>query len=348
MADGGAPSDGDLVRDVLAEYGAAMREVLFRYLPAEKPRVWLYDLVADYPRRGGRAMRPSLCIAAARAHGRPLEDAVLTAVSIELMHNAMLIHDDIEDESELRRGKPTLHREHGIPLAMNAGDLLALLSLRPLLDNRRRLGPWLSLRLLEETEEMARASAEGQATELGWRRDNVEGLTERDYLDMVLRKTCWLATIHPLRAGALIGAGSGADLDGFFRLGFFLGAAFQIQDDLLNLEGDPAAYGKEIAGDIWEGKRSLMLIRTQERATPRERARLRRMLAQSRGDRRETDAHWVRRTMDRYGAVEYARRVAQGLAGAAQHEAGRVLAHLPPSRDRAFIEALPRWVIERR
>jgi geranylgeranyl diphosphate synthase type II len=304
--------------------------------------------VRDYPGRGGKAIRPGLCLATCVAFGGTIDEALPSAVAIELLHNAFLVHDDIEDASLLRRGRPTLHEGHGVPLALNAGDALFVLSGAALTTNRRVLGGRMAAAVAEEFTTMARHTVSGQATELGWRRDGVVDLTPEDYLDLIMRKTCWYTTVHPLRVGALIGAWGRADLDALVRFGAYLGAAFQIQDDLLNLEGDPAAYGKEIAGDIWEGKRSLMLIRTQERATPRERARLRRMLAQSRGDRRETDAHWVRRTMDRYGAVEYARRVAQGLAGAAQHEAGRVLAHLPPSRDRAFIEALPRWVIERR
>src|ERR1700722_9708682 len=97
------------VSSVLREYGGATRALLFEYLPRAEPRRYLYDLVADYPQRGGRAFRPSLCIATARAFGTPIEVALRTAVSIELMHNAMLIHDDIEDESEQRRGKPSMH-----------------------------------------------------------------------------------------------------------------------------------------------------------------------------------------------------------------------------------------------
>ena len=85
-------------------------------------------------------LRPSLCIATARAFGADFEDVLPAAVSIELLHNALLIHDDIEDESEERRGRPTLHRLVGTPLAINAGDFLALLSLRPVIEARERLG----------------------------------------------------------------------------------------------------------------------------------------------------------------------------------------------------------------
>ena len=336
-----------LVPSVLREYGDATRAVLFDYLPTVEPRRYLYDLVADYPKRGGRGFRPSLCIATARAFGAPLDAAIQTAVSIELMHNAMLIHDDIEDESDERRGKPTMHVSEGVPIAINVGDMLSMLSMKPLLDNRRTLGTSLSLRILEETERMARESAEGQALELGWRRDNVNDVVEADYLQMVLKKTCWLATIHPCRVGALIGSGGMLDADRFIRFGFFLGAAFQIQDDLLNLVGDGKSYGKELGGDILEGKRTLMLIRLFEQATPNERSRLSAMLGQPRADRSPEDVSWVRERMDAYGCIDYARQVAHGLAGAAHHEFTLLYQHLPDSRDKRFIEALPSWVIER-
>lgn len=340
-------SRSPLVPEVLREYGDAARAVLFRYLPTREPRRHLYDPVAEYPRRGGRGFRPSLCIATARALGGSLDDALATAASIEMLHNALLIHDDIQDESEQRRGRPTLHAQEGVPLALNAGDMLALLSFRPLVDNRHALGLRLSMRIIEETERMAVESAEGQAMELGWRRDNTVDVSEADYLEMVLKKTCWLGMIHPCRVGALIGTGDGVDLDPFVRFGFFLGAAFQIQDDLLNLVGDATDYGKELGGDIHEGKRTLMLIRLLEEATPAERERVLRMLGTPRGERAADDVGHTRALMDRYGCIEYAREVAHGLAGAALHEFGRVFAGAPDSRDKRFIEQLPAWVIER-
>ncbi len=339
--------DEKLVVSILKDYSAVTRELLFRYLPTGEPSRYLYDLLPDYPRRGGRGFRPSLCIATARAHGASTEAAIRSAVSIELMHNAMLIHDDIEDESEQRRGLPALHIREGLPIALNVGDMLSLISMKPLLDNRHVLGSNLALQILEETERMARESAEGQALELGWRRDNVSSVTEADYLLMVLKKTCWLATIHPSRIGALIGGVAAAEIDRVIRFGFFLGAAFQIQDDLLNLEGDAQSYGKEIGGDIREGKRTLMLIRLFEQASSDERARLEDFLGQARPQRSEDDQRWVRGRMDSYGCCDYARQVAHGLAGAAHHEFTQIYSHLPDSPDKRFIEALPAWAIER-
>jgi geranylgeranyl diphosphate synthase type II len=287
-------------------------------------------------------------MATARAFGRPVTDALLVAVSIELMHNAMLIHDDIEDESEQRRGSPALHVKEGTALALNAGDALSLLSLRPLLDAEPVLGPRVTMRLLEETGRMVLESAEGQALDIGWRRDNAVDVTEADYLRMVLKKTCWLTAIHPLRTGALSGTGGAADLDPFIRAGFFLGAAFQIQDDLLNLDGDAASYGKELCGDLHEGKRTLMLIRLFGDGSPAERARLTAIYARPRAERTEVDVRWVRGLMDRHGSIAHARRAAHELAGAAREELSRICRGLPDTRDRRFIEALPAWVIERR
>jgi geranylgeranyl diphosphate synthase type II len=264
-----------------------------------------------------------------------------------MIHNAMLVHDDIEDESEQRRGKPTLHAMHGVPMAINAGDMLALLSMRPLFDNRNRLGPDLSLTIIQETDRMARESAEGQALELGWRRDNITDLSEADYLLMVLKKTCWLTAIHPARMGTLIGSLGTVDPDRCIRFGFFLGAAFQIQDDLLNLKGDATAYGKELGGDIREGKRTLMIIHLMAKADQTERRRLSKILAEGREARAARDVAWVLERMNAYGSVEYARQVAHGLAGAAQYEFNDLYGFLPESHDKSFLRALPSWVIER-
>jgi len=336
----------NLVRETLAEYGSITRTALHGYFPDGAPRAHLYDLLSDYPKRGGKMMRSSLCIATARAFGASVDDALCSAVAIELMHNAMLVHDDIEDGSQQRRGRPTLHMLHGIPLALNAGDALTLLSLRPLIDNIARLGPRLASRVLQETERMAWESAEGQAMELGWRRDNCNDLGDADYLTMVLKKTCWLATIHPSRVGALIGTRGSADLDRFMRFGFFLGAAFQVQDDLLNLIADDK-YGKELHGDLFEGKRTLMLSHVCRQATQRDRTRLVEMLDPAREPRSVHDVEWVRALMNTHGSIDYARGIAHGLAGAALHEYAALFDGLPDTRDKRFIRGLVTWVFER-
>ena len=336
-----------LVPAMLKEYGDATRVALCEYLRPREPQRHLYTMVADYPRRGGRMLRPSLCIATARAFGASLEEALRPAIALELLHNAFLVHDDIEDDSDERRGRPTLHALHGVAVAVNVGDALTLLGLRALIDSRTTLGPALAMQVLEEAERMARETVEGQAIELGWRRDNATHLSDADYLDMVLKKTCWYTTIFPSRVGALIGTRDGKSLERFVRFGFFLGAAFQIQDDLLNLVGDPMRYGKEISGDLWEGKRTLMLIHLLREAGREERARVCAFLSEPRRARHLADCVWVRERMEAYGCLEYARGVAHGLAGAALHEYSQLYAGVPDSRDKQFIEAVVTWVLER-
>lgn len=340
-------SPASLVPVMLKEYGDRVRVALLDYLRPREPRRYLYNLVADYPQRGGRMLRPSLCIATARAFGAASEDAVRSAVALELLHNAFLVHDDVEDDSEERRGAPTLHALHGVPVAINVGDALVLLGLRALIDNRKTLGLRLAMCVMEEAERMARESVEGQAIELGWRRDNATHLEDADYLWMILKKTCWYTTIFPSRVGALIGRRDDADLDRFIRFGFFLGAAFQIQDDLLNLVGDPERYGKELDGDLWEGKRTLMLIHLLREATSPDRARLAEILGRRREQRTVDEVRWLHDRMDAHGSVEHARGVAHGLAGAALHEYTLLYDGVPDSRDKRFIEGVVRWVLER-
>ena len=337
----------DLVPRLLEDYGNRTRVALCEYLRPRAPQRHLYNLVADYPRRGGRMLRPSLCLATARAFGASADEALTSAVALELLHNAFLVHDDVEDESDGRRGRPTLYAIHGVPVAINVGDALVVLGIRALTDNRRTLGTRLALCVLEEAAHMACESVEGQALELGWRRDNALYLTDADYLEMVLKKTCWYTTIFPSRVGALIGTREPQSLDRFVRFGFFLGAAFQIQDDVLNLQGDEARYGKESSGDLWEGKRTLMLIALLRAARDDERTRLSAFLSLPRPERRAADVRWVRERMAAYGCVDYARQVAHALAGAARHECTALYAGLPRTRDREFIEALPGWVLAR-
>ena len=122
-----------------------------------------------------------------------------------------------------------------------------------------------------EFDFMSQQTVAGQALELGWCRDNRIDLEPDDYLDLIMKKTCWYTTVLPLRVGALVGSRGTADLEPMIEFGFHLGAAFQIRDDILNLVGDPDVYGKEALGDLLEGKRTLMLIHLLAGADPADR-----------------------------------------------------------------------------
>jgi geranylgeranyl diphosphate synthase type II len=233
----------------------------------------LYDLVFDYPLRDAKALRPALAIATCRALGGTLEGISTSAAVLELYHNAFLVHDDVEDGSELRRDAPTLHRKHGVPVAMNVGDAMLALALEPLLDNMRVLTLGKALRILQVVARMARETAEGQALELAWIRDGNWSLTDRDYMRMVHKKTSFYTFLAPVTVGAIVG---GAEPKCVARLRLFataLGVAFQIRDDVLNLSGSERAVGKEIEGDLWEGKHTLILIHALRSSSARDRTR---------------------------------------------------------------------------
>jgi len=335
------------VRTMLEEYAQQVVCRADHWLRHSSDRSVLYEQAADYPRRGGRVFRASLCMASAQAHGGSASDALDTAVSLELFHNAFLVHDDIADESDLRRGLPTLHRLHGVAAALNAGDALGVMAMSTLLDNCSSLGAWLGMRILREAQTMTKHTVEGQGMELAWRGRTTDDMSEADYLAMIMKKTCWYTTIYPCRVGALIGTRGQAELDRSLAYGFFLGAAFQVQDDLLNLTGEAERYGKELDGDLYEGKRTLILVHVMNTASVETRKRLQRFLGLPRSERTRDEVAWVRRAIDDAGAIEYTRAVAQGLAGAAQVECQAAFGQLPDSRPRRFLEALPSWVIER-
>ncbi|HTB72456.1 MAG TPA: polyprenyl synthetase family protein [Polyangiaceae bacterium] len=233
----------------------------------------LYDLVFDYPLRDAKALRPALCVATCCALGGSLEAVSNSATVIELFHNAFLIHDDIEDGSEKRRSGPTLHRMHGLPVAINVGDAMFALTLEPLLENTRLLDLGRALRILKIVARMVRESAEGQALELAWIRDACWAQTDRDYLRMVHKKTSHYTFITPVVVGAVVAGEVGERLGRLRLFATALGAAFQIQDDVLNLAGDEDRIGKELDGDLWEGKHTLVLLHAVRSCTEAERRR---------------------------------------------------------------------------
>ena len=337
-----------LVEGYSEDVSRLVRRSMLDAIPDGEPHRWLYRVARAYPSRPGKAIRPALCVATSRAFGGRDADILPVAVAIELLHNAFLVHDDIVDGSERRRGRPTLPAEYGIGLALNAGDALAVLSNQILRRHTSRMDGDLAERLLSEFDAMALRTLEGQATELGWRHDGVDGLEPADYLDLIMHKTCWYTTVHPLRVGALIGGRGGTDLRPMVRFGFYLGAAFQIQDDLLNLIGSEREYGKEIDGDLYEGKRTLPLIHLLRSVRGADRQTLRRYLALERSERTAAMVSEIRSLMDAYGSIAFAAAYAQGIAGAALDAFETAFAPAMAGPDRDFVRALVPYMLDRR
>lgn len=371
----------------LSECRALVLDEIARRIPqGGRVDAVLYDLMMDYPLRPAKGLRPALCIAACRALGGGLEAVLPTASVLELYHNAFLIHDDVEDGSEKRRDAVTLHRAHGVPIAVNVGDAMLAMALGPLLENMRVLDMGRALRILEVVATMARESAEGQALELDWVRRARWDLSDDDYLGMVDQKTGWYSFVAPLVMGAVAAdapASQVAALEGFGRS---LGAAFQIQDDVLNLLARESDYGKEIGGDLWEGKHTLMVIHALRALSGADRDRALGILAKARPSpshdasmklrallprllaegqltaeglaalesvmpreaevKTAEEVAWLDRVVRETGAIPYAQSVARARAAEAA-EALEGFTWMRPSAHRGVLEAVVDFVIAR-
>jgi len=347
--------DAALVSRVLAEARGGVRGEVER-LVAERRKVGygpLYDLLADYPRREGKGLRPALCLSAARAVGGRTDQALLSAAALELLHNAFLVHDDIEDGSRFRRGLATLPELHGVPVAINVGDATNVMAMAVLLENVTSIGIRKALLVFREFERMARESVEGQAIELDWIARGEFDLGDEDYVRMAYKKTCWYTVIAPLRIGVIAGSAPGLaapleeELVTLIRLGFEAGIAFQIQDDLLNLEAAEELYGKETAGDLWEGKRTVMLLHFVRTAEPADRERALALLRLPRDAKQEDEVAWLHGAMRRAGSMDHGRRVAREYCERALATDPLAFPGAVDGDDRRFLREMIEYVVDR-
>ena len=317
-------------------------------------RAVLYDLMLDYPLRQAKALRPALCIATCRALGGHLDTVLRSAAVLELYHNAFLIHDDVEDGSESRRDRPTLHRQHGVPIAVNVGDGMLALALQPLLDNTRLIGLGRALRVLQVVARMARESVEGQAIELDWIRHGRWDLADAHYVRMVYKKTSWYTFVAPMWIGAIVANVGAARIAALRRFAGLLGIAFQIHDDILNLTAERARYGKEIEGDLWEGKHTAILLHALRSASAADRERGFRILRRARpvadgeaDTKTDADVRFLRKLIDDAGSIEHARGLARRWAAKATTALAATEPWLHPSVHRAFLATLVDFVTDR-
>lgn len=240
---------GDLDEYLLSFFeGKAETDDLERYL---------YAPLRSFAENGGKRHRPLICLLACRAVGGDPTLARSCAAAVEHFQSAALIHDDIADNGQLRRGKPCLYLTEGVGLAINCGDLDLTLVTEAVL-NDPVLPDDVRLRVMRELTAMTMRTIEGQALDLGWVRDGRFDLTVDDYLRMATLKTAHYSGAVPLAAGAIIGGGSTEQVEALRSFGLDTGLAFQIQDDLINLVGNDTA--KDFRTDITEGKRTLVAV----------------------------------------------------------------------------------------
>ncbi|MEW6529080.1 MAG: polyprenyl synthetase family protein [Candidatus Micrarchaeota archaeon] len=270
-------------------------------IPPEPKEV--YNLLEEYIFRGGKRIRPAIIMLVFRAlGGKDKQNAISVAALIELFHNFTLIHDDIEDSSEFRRGKPTLHLSHGIPIALNSGDAIYTIIWNNLL--ALDLPAEKKIKLVSILGRGFQRVVEGQGIELNWYKEKKIDIYEEEYYNMISGKTgALMGTV--CEAGAYLAYADPESLERFYNFGKSLGIAFQIQDDILNLIGDFKEYKKEIGGDITEGKRTLMIIHAMAHSNEEEKKKLLHILLSNTRDRKKID--YAISIMKKYGSIDYAK-----------------------------------------
>ncbi len=278
---------------------------------------YLYQPISRFITAGGKRIRPALCLLGAHAVGADERRAYAAAAAVELFQACALIHDDIADQSELRRGLPCLHLQEGVGIAINAGDGAIVAVIERVLRDEE-LDAQTRLRLIDELILMEHRTLEGQALDLGWVRDDRWDVSPDDYLAMATRKTAYYSAGVPLAMGAICGGGSAEQVEGLRSYGMRCGLAFQIQDDLLNLVGDEEAQGKDYRSDITEGKRTLVVTWALKHLDESQQDELLAILASHASDRAQLDRAVT--LLHDCGAIEHARTYAQQLVFDAKRE----------------------------
>lgn len=330
--------------DYLKAYADPVGELINSYIPhgthGDMDR-YLYDPLYHYSENAGKRHRPLICFAACLAVGGDPDRAATAAAAIEHFHSAALIHDDIADEAELRRGEPCLHLTEGLGLAINMGDLALSMVNGPVV-NDPLLEDAVKVRVIKELIAMTCRTVEGQALDLGWARDGRYDITPEDYLTMAIHKTAHYSGAVPLAVGAIVGGADDEIVEALRSYGLDTGLAFQIQDDLLNLVGTDEAKKKDFRSDITEGKRTLVVVHALQNAAPEARERLVEILSSKERDP-EVLAEAVA-IMEETGSIDYARIFAEDLTLNAK---ARLAGALPPSQYRDLLVSMADWFVNR-
>jgi len=226
-------------------------------LPADPAH--LYAPIRYILSLGGKRLRPVLALMSANIYTDNIEPILPAALSIELFHNFTLIHDDIMDEAPLRRNRPSVHKRWDRDIALLSGDALSIMAYRTLEDAPEES----VMRLFHEFNETALRVCEGQQLDMDF--ESQEAISTGQYLTMIGLKTAALIE-GALKTGAIAAGAPEPDIDILARTGYWLGIAFQIQDDYLDVYGDQELFGKKTGGDILNNKKTYLLVSALELA----------------------------------------------------------------------------------
>ena len=304
-------------------------EAIERFLPVVHPE-GLYEASRHLVDAGGKRLRPSMLLIAAEAAGGNPKDMAPAAVSIELIHNFTLIHDDIMDNADIRRGRPSVHKLWGLSGAILAGDTLYSKAFQILGTTTAR--PELILAAMDVLSRTCTAICEGQWLDLDF--EQRERVTEAEYMEMVEKKTGVLYGASA-RMGAVLSGASAEAAQGLDDFGRLTGMGFQIQDDVLDLTASEKVLGKKRGGDLAEGKKTLIMIHALANGV--------KVDVFGRKDATPEEIEKALIVLEKSGSIEYARSRAVELV-----ERGKqALDVLPDTPARAILLELADYMISR-
>ncbi len=277
----------------------------------------IWDLLG----RGGKRWRPALFLLITEALGGDPEKVLDFAIVPELAHNGSLMVDDVEDMGEMRRGKPCTHKLFGLDIAVNAGNFMYFIPYLVFIKNRENFESKTLLRAYEAfSQEMINIHT-GQAMDIWWHKGK-DNITEEQYCQMCANKTGTLARLAA-RLAVILSGGSQKQEQSLGKMAEAIGVAFQIQDDILSASGEKFAEKKGFGDDVTEGKRTLLVIHTFQKAPERDRKRLVEILNMH--TREEGLIREALEILRKYGSVEYAKNFAKELVRKAWSEADSLL-----------------------
>ena len=253
-----------------------------------------WDIITDYPSRRGKYLRPALVMLMAEAMSGSSEKAVYTATAMQMSEDWILIHDDWEDGSLERRGKPALHHLVSSEISVNAGDTLHECMHRVLSENFRLLDVDMARRVQHEFFLMLGRTTFGQYAEIKWTQDNKQDMSDDDVLFTVSGKTVYYTVAGPLRLGAILAGATDEQLQRIYAFSYPLGLCFQIRDDVLDLTGD------------FEGQKKQSLNDMLRHCADGERQHVEAILGKPREHKTAEEVQYIRDLMDAYGSIRFA------------------------------------------
>jgi len=265
--------------DFLKKYIKQIEKELTKKLPQDNSHT-LFPPIHYILSNGGKRIRPALCLWACELYDGNINNAIDSAIAIEYFHNFSLLHDDIMDEAPLRRGNPTVHHKWNENQAILSGDALLVLSYQ-LLENAPDNNFKTIYQLFNQT---ALEVCIGQQLDMEF--ETREVVTEDEYLEMIRLKTSVLLAAS-LKIGSLCGSASIEESDKIYHFGINLGMAFQLRDDYLDVFGNSKSFGKQAGGDIIADKKTYLLIKTLEKASPEQIAVLKKYVKNAEADHQE-------------------------------------------------------------